>query len=121
VAPFDEKGVEEFMFRPVSPREFVAIAGSLGAIVAVTMGLRALPDVSPTTAALGFLLVVLVSATLASLRTAIAVSVAAMLTLNFFFSAAGRRVHHLRPAELDRALRLPRGRGHRQQAVDRGS
>jgi two-component system sensor histidine kinase KdpD len=57
----------------------------VGAIGAVTAVLRALPDVSPTTAALAFLLVVLGAATLAQLRTAIAVSVLAMLTLNFFF------------------------------------
>ena len=44
-----------------------------------------MPDVSPTTAALALLLVVLGAATLARLRTAIAVSLLAMLTLNFFF------------------------------------
>src|SRR5262249_40254354 len=46
---------------------------------------RAVPDVSPTTAALGLLLVVLGAATSARLRIAIVVSVVAMLTLNFFF------------------------------------
>src|SRR5690348_13831472 len=49
------------------------------------MGLRTLPDVSATTAALALMLVVLGAATLARLRTAIVVSLAGMLTLNFFF------------------------------------
>ncbi|NOT25355.1 MAG: DUF4118 domain-containing protein [Acidobacteria bacterium] len=66
-------------------RTLVAFAASVVAIAAVTVGLRALPDVSPTTAALALLVVVLAAATLARLRTAIAVSIVAMLTLNFFF------------------------------------
>jgi two-component system sensor histidine kinase KdpD len=57
----------------------------VAAIAAVTAGLRAFPDVSSTTAALALLLAVLGTATLARLRTAIAVSFLAMLTLNFFF------------------------------------
>jgi len=73
------------MVRPLSTREAVVFCGSLGAIVAVTVALKALPDVSPTTAALALLLVVLAVATLATLRTAILLSVLAMLTLNFFF------------------------------------
>ena len=74
--------------RDVSPSpstRIVVLLGSLGAIGAVTAALRALPDVSPTTAALALLLVVLGAATLARLRTAIVVSLLAMLTLNFFF------------------------------------
>ena len=63
----------------------MALAGSVVAIAVVTTGLRAVPDVSPTTAALALLLVVLGAATLAKLRTAIVVSLLAMLTLNFFF------------------------------------
>ena len=66
-------------------RDLLVFVGSLGAIGAATAGLRALPDVSPTTAALALLLVVLVAATLARLRTAIVVSLVGMLTLNFFF------------------------------------
>ena len=66
-------------------RELLVFAGSLAAIAAVTAALRALTHASPTTAALALLLVVLASATLARLRTAIAVSLLAMLTLNFFF------------------------------------
>ena len=65
--------------------ELVIFLGSLAALGAVTAGLKALPDVSPTTAALALLLIVLGAATLARLRTAIAVSLLAMLTLNFFF------------------------------------
>src|SRR6187200_2541642 len=66
-------------------RSLVALAASLAAIATVTLTLRTLPDLSPTTAALALLLVVLGSATLAPLRTAIVVSIAAMLALNFFF------------------------------------
>src|SRR5690349_13418238 len=73
------------MLRSPLTREFAVLAGGLGAIGAVTMGLRTQPDVSPTTAALALLLVVLASATMARLRTAIVVSLAAMLTLNFSF------------------------------------
>jgi two-component system sensor histidine kinase KdpD len=66
-------------------RDLVVFSGSLGAIALVTAGLRVVPDVSPTTAALALLLVVLGAATLARLQTAIVVSIVAMLTLNFFF------------------------------------
>jgi two-component system sensor histidine kinase KdpD len=44
-----------------------------------------LPDVSPTTVSLAFLLVVLATATVGRLWAAIVVSIAAMLALNFFF------------------------------------
>ena len=67
------------------PRDVLALFGSLGAIGAATALLQRLPDVSPTTVALAFLLVVLSTATIARLRIAIVVSIAAMLTLNFFF------------------------------------
>ena len=73
------------MFRHLTAREIVVFLGGLGAIAAVTAALKTLPDVSPTTAALALLLVVLGAATLARLRTAIVVSLLAMLTLNFFF------------------------------------
>ena len=69
----------------VRARSFAALAASLGAVAAVTLALRTLPDLSPTTAALALLLVVLASATFAPLRVAIIVSLVAMLTLNFFF------------------------------------
>ena len=73
------------MSRQSSTRDLVVFAACAAAIVAVTAGLRAIPGVSPTTAALALLLAVLGAATLARLRTAIVVSVLAMLTLNFFF------------------------------------
>jgi two-component system sensor histidine kinase KdpD len=73
------------MFRHLEAREAFVFLGSLGAIAAVTAALHALPEVSPTTAALALLLVVLGAATLARLRTATAVSILATLTLNFFF------------------------------------
>ena len=73
------------MLRHFRPHELVVLSASLGAIFAVTLAFRALPEISPTTAALVLLLVVLGAATLARLRTAIAVSLVAMLTLNFFF------------------------------------
>ena len=66
-------------------RDAFTVLASLAAIGAVTAALRALPDLSPTTAALALLLVVLGAATLARLRTAITVSILAMLALNFFF------------------------------------
>lgn len=73
------------MFRQSRAHEIVVFGSSVGAIGAVTVALKALPNVSPTTAALALLLAVLAAATLARLRTAIAVSLLAMLALNFFF------------------------------------
>jgi two-component system sensor histidine kinase KdpD len=73
------------MLRHLPARDVVVFSGSLGAIAGVTALLRAVPDVSATTAALTLLLAVLGAATLARLRIAIVVSIAAMLTLNFFF------------------------------------
>jgi two-component system sensor histidine kinase KdpD len=66
-------------------RDVIVLLGSGVAIAGVTAILRAMRDVSPTTVALALLLVVLGAATLARLRIAIAVSIVAMLTLNFFF------------------------------------
>ena len=71
--------------RGVSTRDVIVLVACLSAIALLTVLLRALPDVSATTVALGLLLVVLGAATSARLRIAIVVSVAAMLTLNFFF------------------------------------
>ena len=73
------------MFRQSRAREIVVFLASLAALGAVTAGLKTLPDVSAATAALALLLAVLGAATLARLRTAIVVSLLAMLTLNFFF------------------------------------
>jgi two-component system sensor histidine kinase KdpD len=71
--------------RPTPLRDAIALLAGLLAIAVLTAGLRALPDVSPTTVALAFLLVVLGTATFARLRVAIVVSITAMLALNFFF------------------------------------
>ena len=73
------------MLHRITRRDVGVLAGSLVAIAAVTVSLRALGNVSPTTVALTLLLVVLAASTLGRLRTAILVSIAAMLTLNFFF------------------------------------
>ena len=73
------------MLRRRPTRDLIVFLGSIVTLAAVTAALRALHDVSPTTVALAFLLVVLGAATLARLRIAIVVSIAAMLTLNFFF------------------------------------
>ena len=73
------------MLHRIRPRDVGVLVGSLAAIAAVTAGLRTLSNVSPTTAALALLLIVLATATLSRLRFAILVSVVAMLTLNFFF------------------------------------
>ena len=69
----------------VRAREVTVLLGSIAAIGVVTAALAAVPDVSPTTAALALLLVVLGAATLTRLRSAVVVSLIAMLTLNFFF------------------------------------
>ena len=73
------------MFRS-SPRDDLGVVvGSFAAIAVVTVGLRAIPNLSATTVALVLLLVVLGAATLGRLRAAIVVSIGAMLALNFFF------------------------------------
>lgn len=63
----------------------LAAAAGLAAIMAVVALLHAIQDrPNPTIAALLFLLIVLATATTAQLRTAITLSVAAMLAFNFF-------------------------------------
>jgi two-component system sensor histidine kinase KdpD len=73
------------MSRVSHARDVIALIAGLAAIGILTAVLRALPDISTATVALALLLVVLGSATIARLRAAILVSIAAMLTLNFFF------------------------------------
>src|SRR5262245_1967858 len=73
------------LFRPAVARDAVALLGSLAAIAATTWLLRAFPGLSSTTVALALLLIVLATATVARLRVAIIVSIASMLTFNFFF------------------------------------
>jgi two-component system sensor histidine kinase KdpD len=73
------------MLRRIPVRDLIVLVASVAAIAAVTLLLRTFPGVSPTTVALGLLLVVLGTATIGRLRIATLVSVVAMLTLNFFF------------------------------------
>jgi two-component system sensor histidine kinase KdpD len=65
-------------------RDTLMLLGSGGVISLLTVVLRRLP-VSQSTVALALLLVVLGVATLSRLRVAVIVSIAAMLTFNFFF------------------------------------
>jgi two-component system sensor histidine kinase KdpD len=65
--------------------DVVVLAGGLFATGLVAALLRLVPDVSPTTVALAFLLVVLAIATFGRLWIATVVAVVAMLTLNFSF------------------------------------
>src|SRR6185295_3386831 len=68
------------------PLEALTLLGSLATIVTVTTALRLwLQLANATIASLSYLLVVLVAATVSTLRVAIAVSVAADLFLNYFF------------------------------------
>jgi two-component system, OmpR family, sensor histidine kinase KdpD len=71
--------------RRVPIRDLAVLIASLSALTGAAVLLRQLPDVSATTVALAFLLVVLATATVGRLWAAIVVSGAAMLTLNFFF------------------------------------
>ena len=73
------------LMRRVPLRDLVVLVASLAALAAAATVARQLPNVSSTTVALAFLLVVLATATVGRLWTAIVVSMAAMLTLNFFF------------------------------------
>lgn len=68
-----------------SKRDLVVLLASFGVIGAVVVVLRLLPGISPTTAALALLLVVLGAATQGRLRVATLVSLVATLALNFFF------------------------------------
>jgi len=71
--------------RRVPLRELAVVIVSLSALTGAAALLRLLPDVSPTTVALAFLLVVLATATVGHLWASIVVSMAAMLALNFLF------------------------------------
>src|SRR6187549_2079306 len=73
------------LMRRVSLWDLVVLILSLSALAASATVLRLLPDVSTATVSLAFLLVVLATATVGRLWAAIVVSIAAMLTLNFFF------------------------------------
>ena len=73
------------LMRRVPLRELAVVIVSLSALTGAAALLRLLPDVSPTTVALAFLLVVLATATVGHLWASIVVSMAAMLALNFLF------------------------------------
>ena len=66
-------------------RNLGVLVASLAAIALTAALLRLLPDISPTTVSLALLLIVLGAATVGRLQAAIVASIAAMLTLNFFF------------------------------------
>jgi len=66
-------------------RDAVILAAGLSATAAAVVVIRMVPGVSPTTAALGLLLVVLLAATYGRRWIAITVAGAATLGLNFFF------------------------------------
>jgi two-component system sensor histidine kinase KdpD len=68
-----------------SRRDLVVLLASVGAISTVVGVLRLLPGISPTTASLALLLVVLGAATQGRLRVATLVSLIATLAFNFFF------------------------------------
>ena len=68
-----------------SRRDLVVLFASVAAIGAVVGVLRLLPGISPTTASLVLLLVVLAAATQGRLRVATLVSLIATLAFNFFF------------------------------------
>jgi two-component system sensor histidine kinase KdpD len=69
----------------ISSRELLALTAAFAATAGVAAILSAIPDISSTTVALALLLVVLATATLSRLWVATAVSVVAMLVLNYFF------------------------------------
>jgi two-component system, OmpR family, sensor histidine kinase KdpD len=73
------------MVRRLSRRDVLVLVGGVAAIAAITALLRRIPQVSPTTVALALLLTVLGAATLARLAVATAISILAMLSLNYFF------------------------------------
>jgi two-component system sensor histidine kinase KdpD len=77
--------VEASLYHWFSRRDFVVLSTSVAAIGAVVLVLRLLPGISPTTAALALLLVVLGAATQGRLRVATLVSLIATLAFNFFF------------------------------------
>jgi two-component system, OmpR family, sensor histidine kinase KdpD len=76
---------EPDMWPRILTRDVAVLLASLACLALLTLLLRVVPDVSATTVALGLLLIVLGAATVARLRIAILVSIAAMLLLNFFF------------------------------------
>ena len=78
-------GEEALLYYWFSRRDLAVLLTSVGATGAVVVVLRLLPGISPTTAALALLLVVLGAATQGRLRVAILVSLIGTLAFNFFF------------------------------------
>jgi two-component system sensor histidine kinase KdpD len=76
--------MSEALMRP-SVRDLVVLGASLFVLAVAGAVLRSMPEISATTVALLFLLVVLATATAGRLWAAIVVALAAMLALNFFF------------------------------------
>ena len=73
------------MPRSIGRRDAGLLIGSLLTILAMVVGVRLLPAVSSTTAALALLLVVLATSTFGRLWISMTVAVVATLALNFFF------------------------------------
>src|SRR5262245_35704994 len=66
-------------------QDLLRLGASLAGLAAFVLLLWAVGVESPTTAALGFLVIVLGTATLARLRVAVLTAVGAMLALNYYF------------------------------------
>jgi two-component system sensor histidine kinase KdpD len=69
----------------VQTRDPAVLCGGLLAVALTAALFRRLPDISPTTVGLAFLLVVLATATVARLSIAIVVAIVATAAFNFFF------------------------------------
>jgi two-component system sensor histidine kinase KdpD len=66
-------------------QDLLHLGASLAGLAAFVLVLEAVGVENPTTAALGFLVIVLVTATLARLRVAVLTAVSAMMALNYYF------------------------------------
>src|SRR5689334_13034341 len=67
------------------PRDLLRLGASLAGLAAFILFLWAVGVENPTTAALGFLVIVLATATFARLLVAVLTAVSAMLALNYYF------------------------------------
>ena len=105
------------MLRHRRAREIVVFLGSLGAIGAVTAALKALPDVSPTTAALALLLVGAWCRDARPAQDSDRCLAPGDADAQLLLPASRWHAHHRRSAELDCVVRLSRRGGHCQQSV----
>ena len=71
--------------RLLPTRDLALLVGGAVAIAGIVIGLRTLPEVSPTTVALALLLVVLATATFGRLGIATVTAITATVAFNFFF------------------------------------